>query len=92
MTKHTHTIFSGLLLGAKVGVFQWVKYIVSGYKLLFEKHFGAALSSLLVRSGEKPESDLALAYSTQCSSILSYILFELSLYKNLNWILQCFSF
>ena len=56
MTKHTHTVFLGLLLGAKVGVFQWAKYyIVSGYKLLFEKHFEAALSSLLVRSNEKSE-------------------------------------
>ena len=52
MTKHTHSIIRASL-GAKVGVFQWVKYyIVSGYKLLFEKHFGA-LSSLLVRRDKK---------------------------------------
>ena len=67
----THTLFSGLLSGAKVGVFQWVKYIVSGYKLLFEKHFGAALSSLLVRSNEKPESDLTLTNSTHSVPVYS---------------------
>lgn len=64
-------MFSGLLSGAKVGVFQWVKYIVSGYKLLFEKHLGAALPSLLVRRDEKSESDLTLTYSTHSVPVYS---------------------
>ena len=87
----THTLFSGLLSGAKVGVFQWVKYIVSGYKLLFEKHFGAALSSFAGKERWRawvwPDTD---KLHSQCSSVLSYLLFEFALCKNLNWILQCF--